>query len=57
MRLNVPGHRCIDGSVEGDLPMQRIAELFGVNHFIVAQGIDKKTFTESQSICYSIHEK
>ncbi|KAH6564428.1 hypothetical protein BASA61_007516 [Batrachochytrium salamandrivorans] len=34
---NPSGHRWIDGSVESDLPMQRISELFGVNHFIVAQ--------------------
>ncbi|KAI8922596.1 hypothetical protein BC831DRAFT_475066 [Entophlyctis helioformis] len=34
---NPSGHRWIDGSVENDLPMQRISELFGVNHFIVAQ--------------------
>jgi TAG lipase / steryl ester hydrolase / phospholipase A2 / LPA acyltransferase len=29
--------RYIDGSVGGDLPMQRIAELFNVNTFIVSQ--------------------
>ncbi|KAJ3350417.1 hypothetical protein HDU91_006250 [Kappamyces sp. JEL0680] len=34
---NPSGHKWIDGSVEGDLPMQRISELFGVNHFLVAQ--------------------
>eukprot|EP00842_Homolaphlyctis_polyrhiza_P005765 jgi/Hompol1/618/HPOL_005364-RA len=34
---NPSGHRWIDGSVENDLPMQRVSELFGVNHFIVAQ--------------------
>ncbi|KAJ1995050.1 Lipase 5 [Dimargaris cristalligena] len=27
----------IDGSVQNDLPMQRLAELFNVNHFIVSQ--------------------
>ncbi|KAI1003120.1 Triacylglycerol lipase 4 [Podosphaera aphanis] len=27
----------IDGSVEGDVPMTRIAEMFNVNHFIVSQ--------------------
>jgi hypothetical protein len=27
----------IDGSVDSDLPMQRLAELFNVNHFIVSQ--------------------
>ncbi|KAK9722016.1 Lipase 5, variant 2 [Basidiobolus ranarum] len=31
------GHRCIDGSVENDLPMKRLSELFNVNHFIVCQ--------------------
>ncbi|KAJ3275222.1 hypothetical protein HDV01_000947 [Terramyces sp. JEL0728] len=30
---NPSGHMWIDGSVEGDLPMQRISELFGVNHY------------------------
>lgn len=34
---NPSGHKWIDGSVENDLPMARISELFGVNHFIVAQ--------------------
>lgn len=34
---NPSGHKWIDGSVENDLPMQRISELFGVNHFIVSQ--------------------
>ncbi|KAJ1910169.1 Lipase 5 [Tieghemiomyces parasiticus] len=27
----------IDGSVQNDLPMQRLAELFNVNHFVVSQ--------------------
>jgi len=31
------GLRWSDGSVENDLPMARIAELFNVNHFIVSQ--------------------
>ena len=26
-----------DGSVENDLPMQQLSELFNVNHFIVSQ--------------------
>ncbi|KAJ3178428.1 hypothetical protein HK101_010133 [Irineochytrium annulatum] len=34
---NPSGHRWIDGSVENDLPMARISELFNVNHFIVCQ--------------------
>ncbi|KAI9103145.1 acyl transferase/acyl hydrolase/lysophospholipase [Phlyctochytrium arcticum] len=34
---NTSGHLWIDGSVEGDLPMTRISEMFGVNHFIVCQ--------------------
>jgi hypothetical protein len=29
--------RWMDGSLENDLPMRRLAELFNVNHFIVAQ--------------------
>lgn len=27
----------VDGSVQSDLPMKRLAELFNVNHFIVSQ--------------------
>jgi predicted acylesterase/phospholipase RssA len=34
---NVTGDRWIDGSVENDLPMKRLAEIFNVNHFIVSQ--------------------
>ncbi|KAJ3397522.1 hypothetical protein HDU92_007185 [Lobulomyces angularis] len=34
---NQSGTKWIDGSVESDLPMARITELFGVNHFIVSQ--------------------
>ncbi|KAI8891667.1 acyl transferase/acyl hydrolase/lysophospholipase [Globomyces pollinis-pini] len=34
---NPSGHKCVDGSIEGDLPMQRISELFGINHYLVAQ--------------------
>jgi predicted acylesterase/phospholipase RssA len=26
-----------DGSVQADLPMQRLSELFNINHFIVSQ--------------------
>jgi predicted acylesterase/phospholipase RssA len=35
---NPSGHRWVDGSIEGDIPMQRVSELFGVNHYLVAQG-------------------
>lgn len=31
-----------DGSVESDLPMTRLSELFNVNHFLVSQGMQKK---------------
>jgi predicted acylesterase/phospholipase RssA len=31
------GHRWTDGSIELDLPMQRLAELFNVNMFVVSQ--------------------
>ena len=34
---NPSGHRWIDGSVENDLPMLRLSEMFNVNHFIVCQ--------------------
>jgi TAG lipase / steryl ester hydrolase / phospholipase A2 / LPA acyltransferase len=30
-------HHYSDGSVENDLPMQQLSELFNVNHFIVSQ--------------------
>ncbi|PGH14678.1 hypothetical protein AJ79_02844 [Helicocarpus griseus UAMH5409] len=30
-------HRWIDGSVDHDLPMSRLSEMFNVNHFIVSQ--------------------
>ncbi|KAL1976699.1 hypothetical protein VTN31DRAFT_2981 [Thermomyces dupontii] len=31
------GHHFIDGSVDGDVPTTRLAEMFNVNHFIVSQ--------------------
>lgn len=34
----------IDGSFVSDLPMQRISELFNVNHFIVSQAINQFPF-------------
>jgi hypothetical protein len=34
---NPAGLSGIDGSFESDLPMQRLGELFNINHFIVAQ--------------------
>ncbi|KAI0225911.1 Lipase 5 [Massospora cicadina] len=34
---NPSGSRWIDGSVENDLPMNKLAEMFNVNHFIVCQ--------------------
>src|SRR5712664_3297012 len=33
----VPNGGWIDGSVDSDLPMARLAEMFNVNHFIVSQ--------------------
>ncbi|ORY86201.1 putative esterase of the alpha-beta hydrolase superfamily, partial [Protomyces lactucae-debilis] len=30
-------NKCIDGSIEGDLPTTRLSELFNVDHFIVSQ--------------------
>jgi TAG lipase/steryl ester hydrolase/phospholipase A2/LPA acyltransferase len=32
-----PDATWIDGSVDNDLPMTRLAEMFNVNHFIVSQ--------------------
>ncbi|EON62647.1 hypothetical protein W97_01871 [Coniosporium apollinis CBS 100218] len=34
---NLSPQRWIDGSVDNDLPMTRLAEMFNVNHFIVSQ--------------------
>ncbi|EEH18081.2 hypothetical protein PABG_00644 [Paracoccidioides brasiliensis Pb03] len=34
---DAPHHRWIDGSVDHDLPMARLSEMFNVNHFIVSQ--------------------
>lgn len=31
------GEKFVDGSMEADLPMQQISELFNINHFIVSQ--------------------
>lgn len=32
-----PIDKFVDGSMEADLPMQQISELFNINHFIVSQ--------------------
>ncbi|OIW22695.1 patatin-domain-containing protein, partial [Coniochaeta ligniaria NRRL 30616] len=37
MPWNPTPERWIDGSVDNDLPMTRLAEMFNVNHFIVSQ--------------------
>lgn len=42
-----------DGSVENDLPMTRLSELFNVNHFIVSQG--KSTGTTTDSLFHRIN--
>ena len=34
---NQSPQRWIDGSVDNDLPMTRLSEMFNVNHFIVSQ--------------------
>ena len=34
---NASSVRWIDGSVDNDLPMSKLSELFNVNHFIVSQ--------------------
>jgi len=33
----VPSRRWVDGSISGDLPAQRLARLYGINHFITSQ--------------------
>jgi len=37
LRPYAAGQQFTDGSVESDLPMQRLSELFNINHFIVSQ--------------------
>ena len=37
VRYYAQGQKWVDGSVECDLPMARLGELFNVNHFVVAQ--------------------
>lgn len=34
---SVPGVKYADGSIEADLPIERIKEMFNINHFIVSQ--------------------
>ena len=36
-RPYVPSRRWVDGSISGDLPAQRLARLYGINHFITSQ--------------------
>lgn len=45
--------RFSDGSVESDLPMQQLSELFNVNHFIVSQ-VDVK---RELSVCLNCFEQ
>lgn len=33
----IPGRKFVDGSIQDDLPVRRLAQLFGVNHSIVSQ--------------------
>lgn len=37
VKWNAGSNKCIDGSIEGDLPTARLSELFNVNHCIVSQ--------------------
>ncbi len=43
-----------DGSVESDLPMQQLSELFNVNHFIVSQVNPHSAMLTSMSLQASI---
>ena len=43
-----------DGSIERDLPMQQISELFNVNHFIVSQVNPHSALLSNLSINASI---
>lgn len=43
-----------DGSMEADLPMQQLSEMFNINHFIISQAVSWLPFvrdiTSAQSI-------
>ena len=43
-------HLYSDGSVDADLPMQQISELFNVNHFIVSQVNPHSSFLSSLAV-------
>ena len=34
-----------DGSMEADLPMQQLGEMFNINHFIISQTVSYTQFT------------
>eukprot|EP00966_Prymnesium_polylepis_P217839 5041458-Prymnesium_polylepis.1 len=35
--MDPPGIKWVDGTMRADLPMQRLAQLFNVSHFVVSQ--------------------
>lgn len=41
----------VDGSMEADLPMQQISELFNINHFIVSQVGDEARILGGKCRC------
>jgi predicted acylesterase/phospholipase RssA len=49
-------HAYSDGSVENDLPMRQISELFNVNHFIVSQTNPHSIFFSNFSLRRSKHQ-
>jgi predicted acylesterase/phospholipase RssA len=43
-----------DGSLESDLPMQQLSELFNVNHFIVSQVNPHSTLLSSKNLAATV---
>lgn len=48
------GYKYVDGSMEADLPMQQISELFNINHFIVSQVNPHATLLSTMALSKSI---
>lgn len=47
---NTNAHVYTDGSLESDLPMQQLSELFNINHFIISQVNPHSAFLSSLSL-------
>jgi hypothetical protein len=64
VELHPHHHHYSDGSVESDLPMKQLSELFNVNHFIVSQvcltphsptGLLLISSTGQRTLCHLLH--